>query len=80
MVFFDIQHFTPMCYVTAYLHWKILRDWICHGLTYLKVYLTIYSHPYHHWESCTCGTVIYQLYQTGVLYYSVEWYCNKHKL
>jgi len=28
MVFFDIQNFTTVCYVTAYLHWRILRYWI----------------------------------------------------
>jgi len=65
MVFLDIQHFTPVCYVTAYLHWRILRNWIYQGITYQKVYLTIYLHLYHHWESWTCVTVNYQLYQTG---------------
>jgi len=68
MAFLDIQHFTRMCYITAYLHWRILRYWIYHWITYLKVYLTIYSHPYYHWESWTCGSVNCQLYQTGVYY------------
>jgi len=68
MAFFDIQHFTPVCYVTAYLHWRILRYWIYHIITYLKVNLTIYSHLYYHWESWTWVTLNYQLYQTGVYY------------
>jgi len=60
--------FIPVCYVTAYLHWRILRYWIYHRITYPKVYLTIYLHPYYHWESWTWVTVNCQLYQTGVYY------------
>jgi len=70
-----IQHFISVYYITAYLHWRILRYWIYQRITYLKVYLTIYSHPYYHWESWTWVTVNCQLYQTGVydniIYYEV---------
>jgi len=64
--YYRIDTILCLSYIAAYLHWRILRCWIYQRITCLKVYLTIYSHPCHHWESWTWVTVNSQLYHTGV--------------